>query len=353
VHAQHTTSGAATEAAAPGRDLARLIDSYLTTQLLYVAARLGVADVLAGGPRTRREVAEAVGADPDVLARLLRGLVLEDVLCEGDDGRFALTALGEGLRDGVPGSLRGAALARGELYWSAAAGLLRAVTDGGTAFEHVHGEPFFAHLAADPERAAAFQASMSDRAQREAADVVAAYDFAGLRTLVDVGGGSGVLLEAILRAAPELRGVLVDRPEAVQRAAGRLAAAGLDDRSECVVGDFFDAVPPGADAYLLSRVVHDWDDADAERILTTCRTAMPAGARLLLVDAIVPERAHDGPEAVLMDIHMLILFSARERTEGQFRRLLAGAGFDLRRVVPTGSPAGLSVIEATASPPPR
>jgi hypothetical protein len=350
VHAGRTTTdGAGADATAPQRDLARLIDSYLTTQVLYVAARLGVADVLADGPRTGREIAAAVRADPDVLTRVLRGLVLDDVLAEEDDGRFALTALGERLRDGVPGSLRGAALARGELYWSAAAGLLRAVTEGGTAFEHVHGEPFFARLAADPGREAAFQASMADRAQREAADVVAAYDFAGIRDLVDVGGGSGVLLDAILRATPELRAVLVDRPEAVDRARARLGAAGLDGRAQCVEGDFFAAVPPGAGAYLLSRVIHDWDDADAGRILTTCRAAMPAGARLLLVEAIVPERAHDGPEAVRMDLHMLILLGARERTEAQFRELLAGAGFDLRRVVPTGSAAGLSVVEATVA----
>jgi hypothetical protein len=332
------------------RDLARLIDGYLTTQLLYVAAKLGVADVLAEGPRTGREVAEAVGADPDALTRMLRGLVLEDVLAEDEDGRFALTAVGERLRDGVPGSLRAAALARGELYWSAAAGLLRAVTEGSTAFEHVHGEPLFAHLAADPAREAAFQASMADRAQREAADVVAAYDFAGLRELVDVGGGSGVLLETILRATPDLRGVLVDRPEGVARARARLAAADLDGRAECVAGDFFAAVPSGADAYLLSRVLHDWEDADARRILARCRAGMPAGARLLVVEAIVPERARDGPEAVRMDLHMLILFGARERTEAQFEELLAGAGFDLRRVVPTGSPAGLSVLEATVAP---
>jgi O-methyltransferase domain/Dimerisation domain len=345
VHAQQTTSEAA-GAASPQRELARLIDSYLTTQLLYVAARLGVADVLADGPRTGREIADAVDADPDALGRVLRGLVLDDVLAEDGHGRFALTVLGEGLRDGVPGSLRGAALARGELYWSGAGGLLRALTEGGTAFEHVHGERFFEHLAADPEREAAFQASMADRAHREANDVVAAYDFAGLREIVDVGGGSGVLLEAILRATPGPRGVLVDRPEAVERARARLGGAGLADRAGCVVGDFFDAVPAGADAYLLSRVLHDWDDGDAQRILGTCRNAMPAGARLLIVEAIVPERAHDGPEAVRMDLHMLILFSARERTEAQFRDLLASAGFDLRRVVPTRSPAGLSVLEA-------
>jgi O-methyltransferase/methyltransferase family protein len=343
---QATTSEVAAEAAGAQRDLARLIDGYLTTQLLYVAAKLGVADVLADGPRTGREIAEAVGADPDVLTRMLRGLVLEDVLAEDDDGRFALTALGEGLRANVPGSLRGAVLVRGGLYWAAAAGLLRAATEGGTAFEHVHGERFFDHLAADPDREATFQASMADRAQREAADVVAAYDFAGLREIVDVGGGSGVLLETILRATPELRGVLVDRPEAVERASARLAAAGLDARSECLVGDFFDSVVPGADAYLLSRVIHDWDDADAQRLLTTCREAMPVGARLILVEAIVPERAHDGPDAVRMDVHMLMLLGARERTEAQFRRLLAGAGFELRRVAPTQSPAGLSVLEA-------
>jgi O-methyltransferase/methyltransferase family protein len=347
VHAsQQTTDEDSAAAASAQRDLARLVDGYLTTQLLYVAAKLGVADVLADGPLTGREIAEAVGADPEVLTRMLRGLVLEDVLAAEDGGRFALTAFGEGLRDGVPGSQRGAILARGEVYWSAAAGLLRAATEGGTAFEHVHGESFFEHLAADPDREAAFQASMADRAQREAADVVAAYDFAGLRDVVDVGGGSGVLLEAILRATPGLRGVLVDRPEAVERASARLAAARLDARCECVVGDFFDSVVPGADAYLLSRVIHDWDDADAQRVLTTCREAMPVGARLILVDAIVPERAHDGPEAVRMDVHMLMLLGARERTEAQFRRLLADAGFELRRVVPTQSPAGLSVLEA-------
>ena len=348
MHTSPTTRAAA-DATSSALELARLIDSYLTTQLLYVAARLGVTDVLADGPRTGAEVAAAVGADPAALTRVLRGLTLDGVLAEEDGGRFALTAVGERLREGVSGSLRAAALARGELYWSAAAGLLRAVTEGGTAFEHAHGEPFFAHLAADAEREAAFQASMADRAQREAADVVAAYDFGGLGALVDVGGGSGVLLETILRAVPELRGVLLDRPEAVARARARLAAAGLDGRAECVAGDFFDAVPPGADAYLLSRVLHDWHDADARRILTTCRAAMPAGARLLVVDAIVPERVHDGPEAVRMDLHMLILFGARERTEAQFAGLLAGAGLHLRRVVATGSPAGLSVLEATVA----
>jgi hypothetical protein len=283
------------ETAAAQRELARLMDGYLVTQLLYVAVKLGVADVLAGGPRTGPEIAGAVGADADRLTRMLRGLVVEGVLSE-DRGRFALTAIGERLRDGAPGSLRGQVLVRGEAYWEAAAGLLRTATDGGTALTHVHGERFFDYLAREPAREAAFQASMAGRSEREAADVVAAYDFAGLKSIVDVGGGSGVLLHAILDANPDLRGVLLDRPEAVKRATQRLADAGLSKRAECRPGDFFAAVPTGADAYLLSRVIHDWDDADATAILTRCREAMAPGARLLLVEAIVPEDPRDGPD---------------------------------------------------------
>jgi O-methyltransferase len=165
-----------------------------------------------------------------------------------------------------------------------------------------------------------------------------------LRAATD--GGSGALLHAILRASTGLHGVLLDRPEAVQSAAQRLAGAGLADRAECRMGDFFDAVPGGADVYLLSRVIHDWPDADARRILERCREAMALGARLLVVDAIVPERALDGPEAIRMDLHMLMLFGARERAEEEVRRLLAAAGFVLRRVVATRSPIGLSVVEA-------
>jgi hypothetical protein len=331
---------------APQWRLARLMDGYLTTQLLYVAAKLGVADALADGPRTPEEIAEAVGADAPLLRRVLRGLALDDVLAE-QDGRFALTPLGECLREGVAGSLRGPVIVRGELYYEAAAGVLQTVREGGVAFEHVHGEPFFEHLAREPEIEAAFQASMAGRSAQEAGDVVAAYDFAGVHRLVDVGGGQGVLLAAILRSAPQLRAVLVDRPIVIERARAWLAQEQLGERCELVAGDFFASVPDGGDAYLLSRVIHDWDDEDARRILVTCASAMTGGSRLLLVEAIVPERAQDRPEAIRMDLHMLMLLGARERTEAEFRRLLGSAGLEVRRVVPTRSPAGLSVIEAT------
>ena len=173
--------------------------------------------------------------------------------------------------------------ARGKVYYEGVAGLLDAVRDGGTAFERTYGAPFFEHLAAHPEQEAAFQASMAGRSEQEAGAVVAAYDFSGLASLVDVGGGRGILLAAILEAAPHLKATLVDRAGAVEAAREHVDAA-------CIEGDFFDALPAGADAYLLSRVLHDWDDEDCRRILAVCRAAMPAHARLLVVDAILPER---------------------------------------------------------------
>ena len=318
----------------PRWQLLRLMDGFVVTQLLYVASELGIAEALADGPKTGAELAAAVGADAGALTRVLRGLALEDVVVESD-GRFALTPVGEAL---VP--MAGALRVRGQVYYAAASGLLDAVRHGGTAFERTYGAPFFDHLGAHPEQQAAFQASMAGRSDQEAADVVAAYDFTDLGSLVDVGGGRGVLLAAVVAAAPHIDATLFDR--AVAQPAGGV---------RFVEGDFFAAVPAGADAYLLSRVLHDWDDEDALRILAVCRAAMPERGRLLVVDAILPERAKDGEFAIRMDLHMLLLLGARERTEAEFRALLGKAGFEVRRVVPTRSPAGLSVIEAVVRAP--
>jgi hypothetical protein len=327
--------------------LARLMDGYLVTQMLAVAARLGVADVLADGPRTSAEIADAVGADARGLHRVLRNLAVEEVLVELDDGRFALAPMGERLREGVPGSLRGSIIARGELYYSAAGNLLGGVRGEGTPYELAYGEPFFEHLGHHPELEAVFQGSMAGRSTQEAADVVDAYDFSGIGRLVDVGGGGGILLAAILGAAPNLTGVLFDRPGVIPAVEERMRAEGVADRCELVAGDFFQSVPEGADCYLLSRVIHDWDDDDSVRILSRVRDAMPAGSRLLLVESLLPERVADQPLAVRMDVNMFMLFTeAHERTEAEYRRLLERAGLQLDRVHPTRSPAGLSVLEA-------
>jgi hypothetical protein len=321
----------------PADALSRLADGYLATQLLHVAVELRLPEALAAGPRHAAELAPVVDADRDVLHRVLRGLAADGVLDEQPDGRFALTAVGELLDGGHPSSMRGAVRARGGLYYTALAGLLAATRTGGTPFELAHGRPFFAHLAAHPEQGEAFQASMAARSRREAAAVVAAYDFSRFATLVDIGGGPGLLLSAVLAADPGLAGTLFDRPEVV-------AGAELPH----VGGDFFAQVPPGAEAYLLSRVIHDWDDAEATAILRTCRRAMADTATLLLVEALLPERAAEDPAAVRMDLHMLALLHGRERTRREYAGLLATAGLRLTRVVAAG--AGVHVIEARPVP---
>lgn len=333
----------------PGDDVglvSRLMDGYMTTQLLNVAATLGIADVLGNGARTSAEIAAVVDADPIVLHRVLRGLAAEGVLDEQADGRFGLTPAGALLRADVPGSLRGSVLMRGGMYYQAATGLHDAVRRGGSAMKHVYGMHLFEYLAQHPEDEANFQQSMAARGAREAEDVVAAYDFSGFRRMVDVGGGQGTLVAAILRRTSELHAVLFDLPAVVEQARPRLARAGMLDRCELTGGDFFDAVPAGGDLYVLSRVLHDWDDAAAVRILRRCHAAMPEGATLLLAEAVMPKRATDQPVAIRMDVHMLTLLGGRERTAAEYQALLEAAGFRPAQVVPTCSPAGVSLIEA-------
>ena len=319
----------------PRWQLFRLLDGFVVTQLLYVASELGVAQALAAGPRTGEEIAEAVGADPAALTRVLRGLALEDVV-EERDGRFALTPIGECM---VP--LAGALRVRGQVYYGAAQGLLDAVREGGTAFERVHGAPFFAYLDAHPEDEAAFQGSMAGRSEQEAGDVVAAYDFGAVpqsrrrrRWSRRPAGRDPRRRAGHRRHAGRPSGRRRGRAAAPGRARGvhrgRLLQRGSRRRRR---------LPALARPARLGRRGRD-------RILTVCRAAMHDSSRLLVVDAILPERARDAPHAIRMDLHMLLLLGARERTEAEFRALLAGAGLEVRRVVPTASPAGLSVIEA-------
>jgi len=323
--------------------LARLLDGYLITQLLHVAVRLDLVSHLAGGPRAAAEVADELGVDADLLQRIFRGLASEQVLTEDPEGRYGLTALGRRL-----GSIAGAATARGELYYPAAGHLLEALQPGRVPFELAYGAPLFDHLAANPDHAAVFQHSMADRAQREADAVAEAFDFAECRTVVDVGGGRGVVLAALLRRQPELRGVLADQDNALPAAQAYLQSAGVADRVSCSAIDFFDHVPGDGDAYLLCRVLHDWSDADAVRILQTCRAHMPATARLVVVDAIVPELAGDAPAAIRMDLNMMMLLGSRERTAAEVRALLEAGGFAPERITPLDPFSGISMI--TGSP---
>jgi SAM-dependent methyltransferase len=328
--------------------IARLMDGYLVTQLLYVAVKLGVIDALAEAPATATDLAAAIGANPQALHRVLRGLAAEAILDEQPGERFALTDLGSCLRTDDPAGLGGAALPRGSLYFRAAGALVDAVRAGGVPFEHVYAEPMFAYLAEHPDLREEFLQSMGARSRREAVDVAASYDFGPYRHLVDVGGGTGTLLHHLLRHQPHLRGTLFDRPEVVRDAQRSLGTSSVADRCAFAPGDFFEAVTEGGDIMVLSRVIHDWDDDDAQRILATCHKALQPGATLLLVETLLPERAAENPPAIRMDLHMLLITSGHERTAADFGRLLSRTGFAPPRFIRTSSPLGVTIVETTA-----
>jgi hypothetical protein len=325
----------------PRRILAQLLVGNQVQQAIHVAARLGLPDLLRDGPRPSAELARAAGADPGALRRLLRALASFGVFAEDGDGRFGLTPLASLLRDGVPDSMRAFALWSGGVSYQAFGGLEYSVRTGSPAFEHIYGEDFYAYLARDRDAGALFDELMAWNTA-PVAGTVAAYDLAGVRTLVDVGGGCGELIAAVLRAHPALRGVLVDRPAVIERARGVLGAAGVADRCATVCGDILEAVPAGGDAYLLKNVVHGLDDDRAARLLANCRRAMAAAGRLLLVEFVMPP-GNDPFPGKLMDLLMLVGCRGRERTEDEFHALFGAGGFRLTNNVTTKF--GYSVIE--------
>lgn len=322
-----------------------LITGYWTSQLVLVAARLGLADLLAAGPRTPAELAGAAAADPSAVHRILRALAGSGVFIERKGGRFALNPLASTLRSDHPASMRSFALMMVDGYnWQAWQELSYSARTGKPAFEHVHGVPAFRYLAEHPEDARIFGESMASISATENPAVAAAYDFSGFRTLVDVGGSHGHLLATILQRNRRLRGILFDQPHVLEQARRSpfVTAAGIAPRCELVAGDFLESVPPGADAYLMKYVLHDWDDDRCVTILSNCRRALASGGRVLVVDNVIPPGG--GPHwGKRLDINMLVVTSGRERMKDEFRRLFARAGLRLDRVIPTACP--LSIVE--------
>jgi hypothetical protein len=325
--------------------LLRLMAGSWIAHAVSLVARLRIPDLLVDGPRDGQELARLTQSHAPSLSRVLRALASLGLFEEATDGRFQLTPLAEPLRDGVPGSLRAFAIMLGEeWHWRAWGDLPHAVRTGQSAFEHLYGMTNFGYWAQHPEAEAIFDHAMTSRGAAQNAAVVAAYPFTGVGTLVDVGGGHGTLLASVLRAHPAMRGVLVDRPEVVAGARAQLGQAGVQGRCDVVAGDFFASVPSGGDAYLLKSVIHDWDDERAVAILSACRRALPEQGRLLLVEWVVPPG--NAPSfAKLLDLLLLVWTpGGKERTEAEHRALLAAAGFELTRAIPTA--AGVSVLEA-------
>ena len=329
---------------APDAELLRLIFGKDVSMALAVAAKLRVADRLGEGPKAVDDLAAETGTHSPSLHRILRTLASVGVFTERTDGVFALAPMGEYLCTGVKGALRGLADALGSDWcWRSWGHALEAVRTGRAAFDTLFGEPVFDYLGRHPDDSAVFNEALTGFRSNVAPAVASAYDFSSLGTVVDVGGGHGALLTTILRAYPRVKGVVYDAPHVAAGADVTIREADLQGRCRAVGGDFFEGVPAGGDAYLLKHIVHDWSDDEATTILRHCRAGVNPGGKLLLVEMVVaPGDAAD--VAKLIDLEMLVNLTGRERTEAEYRRLLAGAGWRLTRVIPTESPT--QIVEA-------
>jgi SAM-dependent methyltransferase len=324
--------------------LSQMINGYWVTGCIHAAARLGVADRVGATARPVEELAAEVKTASEPLYRLLRALAAVGIFAEGPGRTFAHTPLSEALRAGVPGSMHGLAVMTGLIHLRVWPEILHSVRTGETAFKKVFGREIFDQLSSDPELGRAFDTAMAGYTAASSAAVVEAYDFSPFRKIVDVGGGNGALLAAILPGCPAAAGVVFDLPPVAERARAFLAERGLADRCEVIGGDFFHAVPAGGDAYALKMIVHDWDDERSLAILRNVRKAIKPEGRLLLMEAVIEPDSGAGAPGKLLDINMLVMTGGRERTAEEFAALLGAAGFSLVRIVPA-NPV-VSVIEA-------
>jgi hypothetical protein len=322
----------------PGEVLGQLIFGKCMTMAVSVAAKLRIADKLTTGPKTANDLAGETGTHGPTLYRVLRALAGFGVFSESAEGRFSLTPMGELLRSDIPGSMRGMAdFVGSEWTWRAWGDLMYSVQTGKTAFDHVFGKPCFDYLGEHKEESEVFNQAMTGFSSMIAPAVVEAYDFSQFGTIVDVGGGHGKLLTSVLKANPGVQGIVFDAPHVADGARETIRAAGVADRCRSEGGDFFRAVPVGADAYMMMHIIHDWPDDKATTILKNCRKSVKPGGKLLVIDAVIaPPNVPD--TAKVLDLEMLVLPSGQERTEAEFAILFAGAGWKLNRVVPTKSP---------------
>jgi hypothetical protein len=322
----------------------RLIIGRWVSHLIYVAAKLELADRLKDGSRTVEELAMAAEAQAPALYRLLRALASVGVFAETKGKRFKLTPLAALLQKAVPGSMHAAALMWGEKFQEDAwAQLLHGIKTSEIPFLKAHGVPPFEYLEKHPEALKIFGEAMTSVSSTENPAIAAGYKFSGIQTLVDVGGGHGSLLSTILKVNPKLKGVLFDQPSVITRAKqdGHVTAKGIPERCTLESGDFFEAAPKGGDAYIMKRVLHDWDDERCAKILANCCAAMSKKGRVLVVESVIPPG--NGPDrGKLADMQMLIM-GGRERTKQEFAAVFRAAGLKLTRVVPTKCP--LSIVE--------
>jgi hypothetical protein len=329
----------------PAEQVLHIAMGYMASSALYLASSLNIPDELAGGPKDVAELARASGANEDALFRILRLLASMGVFAEPGPRRFALTPAAELLRKDVPGSLRGMAVFLPDpLHFRVYADLMHSVMTGKPAVDKTLGMPVFEYLAKHPDYSQVFNDAMTALSAPVVGAAIDAYDFSTIGTLVDVAGGHGEVLMSILKACPEVRGILADVGHVIEGAKPRIAAAGLSNRCDAVAIDFFTSVPAGGDAYIMKHIIHDWDDERASLILRNIATAMGGNrGKVILLEAVL--RGAGEPDlGKLLDIEMLAMPGGRERSADEFKALFARSGFEMTKVVPTKSP--LSVVEA-------
>ena len=334
------------ETTPPAAFLTQILLGSLSSQALYVAAKLGIADLLADGPKTVEQLAAATNTDAPSLYRVMRALASIGVFTEQERGTFALTATAEPLRSDVPNSLRDVTIFWGEdWHWEVWGKILYSVRTGKSAWSQIHGDDVFDYFARNPEAGEIFNRAMSSFSGIATAAVVDAYDFGGIQTIVDIAGGHGRVLTAILEANPKMRGVLFDLAHVIAGARRQVAASTAAERVEFIAGDFFANVPEGADAYIMKHIIHDWDDERALTILKNVKRAMNPAGRVLLVEAVIAD-GNNQDFGKLLDLEMLVSPGGKERTADEYKELFARAGLKMTRIVPTKSP--YSVIEAVS-----
>ena len=332
----------------PAEVMLRLISGAWVSRALYVAAKLGIPDILQDQVKGAVELAEATHTHAPSLYRLLRVLVSIGVMMRDENDHFALTPVGATLRTDVPESLRAWALSQlGDQHYQAWGDVLHSIQTGETAFKHVFGMDVWQYRALHLEQSKLFDEAMANLINMLNPAILNSYDFSSIQQIVDVGGGNGSLLLYLLNGNPHMKGIVFDSPHVAEGAKPRIEAAGLGDRCVSMGGDFFDAVPAGGNAYILSRIIHDWDDEHSITILKNCRRVMASGAKLLLMERVIPdeiETTSKSQNTLLSDLNMMVIVSGRERSKAEYEALFKAAGFSLTRIIATQSV--ISIIEA-------
>ena len=341
---QYRTVQSKSVAELPQFAMLQMITGFWVSRAIYIAAKLGLADLVKDAPKTADELARLTGTHSPSLYRALRALASVGVFADDGQGRFGQTPLSETLRSGTPGSLRAMAIVElGQEHFPAWGNLMHSVKTGETAFDNLFKQSAWEYYARNPEDSSNFNDEMKGLTEMINVAALGAYDFSGVDKLVDVAGGTGGLISAILAAYPRMRGVLFDLPHVIAEAGPVLDAAGVRDRCETSAGDFFRTVPEGGSAYVMKWIIHDWDDEKSTVILKNIHRAMDEKGKLLLIEMVVLE-GNQPDLSKLMDLNMMVMTGGHERTEAEFKSLLAASGFELTRVIRTASP--VCIIEA-------